>query len=264
MDFKKQDKVYVALLDILGFKELALNNNHEDLSEIYQIFCRAVKNGLQYIKVLEKEKNQQRAIINSITISDSIVLWTDSTEITDFYDLLILVRDLLFHGFFCGLPLRGTMTIGPLSSYYEKIDSKSQNYYATVFGSSIVEAYNLTDKQKWAGAIITDTAIKEYESKINRKVKPLSDPFSRYNNPRLYKLLTIDALIKRKFIRKWQVPLKEKPLQSYYTIDWVSTKKSKFTADYLKASFAKHNKLMEKSAGVIEKINNTINYCISL
>lgn len=264
MDFKKQDKVYVALLDILGFKELAHNNSHEDLSEIYQIFCRAVKNGLIDNKVTHKEHDFSYACINSITISDSIVLWTDNTEINDFYDLLVLVRDLIFHGFYCGLPLRGALTIGPISYYYEKIKSKSQNYYASVFGKSIVDAYELSDDQRWSGALITDEAIKEYEDKINRLVRPINDPFNRYNNQELYNLISINALIRRKFIRKCEVPSKQKLQKICYTIDWVNTKNPKFTEDSVKASFSKHNKLLKKSDSVNEIINNTINYCKSV
>lgn len=260
MEYTNLNRTYVALLDILGFKELASNNSHSDLIEIYRTFDRAIKNSLAGNNFTKNGPDLSKTKVNTMTISDSVILWTDNAEIDDFYMLLILVRDLLFHGFFCGLPFRGAIVIGPLSYNYSKLVSNSQNHLATIFGKSIIESYEISSNQDWAGVIISDDAVADYESKVNRVVRPLNDPFLYYEPQTLYKKISLKALIKRKLIRQWQVPQKNGDNRVFHTVDWTTTKRNKYTETEIKNCFSKYNKMLKDNDSVQKKIQNTIDY----
>ena len=94
------NKHYIAFLDILGFKDLIENNKLDDIIKLYEkfeptlLFSMALTN-------LEWRKNNldtselpgiDNMPLNSLMISDSILIWTDSDDGKEFLQLLNTVK----------------------------------------------------------------------------------------------------------------------------------------------------------------------------
>ena len=93
--------------------------------------------------------------------------------------------------------------VGPLTIKNEKALTATNNFQLTFLGKSVVEAYSICEKQNWSGCVITDTCIDIYRHELS-KILPLeSDP------SRLEKLVSIESLEKRFFIKKYLAPYKE-------------------------------------------------------
>jgi len=130
------ENTIVAFLDILGFKDLVNNNGHDKLIRVYQnLLLPIVQHSSTFgkYKVIKKEDGQSlavadssKAVISSLVISDSIVLWTPIASMKSFIDIAIVVRNLLVSGMYSGLPLRGAISIGPLSMINDTIEMNNE------------------------------------------------------------------------------------------------------------------------------------------
>ena len=122
----------VAFLDVLGFSDFVDNNDHSVLINIYNniftifttlgLACGQVKfvnnNGSGYATPDVSYMN-----VNSLIVSDSIILWTDNSSPKSFEDIVSCVRQTLSLSFVSGLPLRGSIVEGQFHV--------SRNYYRT-------------------------------------------------------------------------------------------------------------------------------------
>lgn len=141
-------KRFVAFLDILGFKDIVENREHTALIELIKTFKSAVdqSNSLH----LTKDLNDKVSLVNYITFSDSIVLYTDGMESYDFFRLVHAVKILIGCSLGGGTPLRGSIAHG---DFYA---DKTNNIFV---GKALVTAYQNEGKQQWAGAYICDQTI---------------------------------------------------------------------------------------------------------
>lgn len=111
---------YLALLDILGFQDLVDKNSHQDLSSIYDNHIRSAVDGcLCHGKVdmigARAQLRPSEVCLNSLMISDSVLLWTNDDTNASFEELVSVTRALLDSTFRSGLPMRGAISHGPLS-----------------------------------------------------------------------------------------------------------------------------------------------------
>lgn len=256
---KDIDKTYVGMLDILGFTELASNNDHQELKKIYEIFDRVVKQGLTLfqdkIESGEFLADESKIKINSLIISDSIILWTDNLKYHNFNNLLLTVRAILSESMRCGIPLRGSIVVGAISIKEERLPSKPDNLKLTCFGKSIVDAYVLGGKQNWSGCVITSEAIKEYENSIQK----FKDEQTKYTNERIDNALLLTSLERKFLVRKYLVPYKSDKLTEETVINWVNEFDPKWSESAIRNSFNKHNKTVDNWK-VETIIRNTISF----
>ena len=116
----KEKEVFFAFLDILGFKDLVNNNSNKDLIDLYsKIIDGSVENALSKGQINIDENgnanpNLDYASVNTLVISDSILLWTNHDHPWDFMDLILVVREVLYNSMKAGIPLRGAIAKGPL------------------------------------------------------------------------------------------------------------------------------------------------------
>lgn len=152
----KDSMKYVAFLDILGFKDLVLNNEHERLIELYEIvFADTVDVALANGKIIiKKEENKllytpdrSKILVNSIIVSDSVILWTDDCSVKSLIDILISTKYLLNHSFVMGFPLRGAMSKGDFSAFTRNNMLSKNNSINTYLGKALVSAYQLESEQ---------------------------------------------------------------------------------------------------------------------
>lgn len=157
-------KKYVGFLDILGFSDLVTNNSEEKLIQIYEeLLAPIVETGLS----LPESPRPSNFKINSLVISDSIVLWTDDSTEESFFKIITVMGMILFAGIATGIPLRGSITAGSLTRLSNKYESNTNNVTETVLGKGLVDAYLLEKTQQWSGCIISKSALEEFKSECD-------------------------------------------------------------------------------------------------
>jgi hypothetical protein len=241
-------KKYVAFLDILGFSDLVTHNPEEKLVQIYeQLLKPIVESSLSGFKSKRVETNDSSPPhlvtnpsdfkINSLVVSDSIILWTNDLTEESFLNIISVTSSILMAGIVTGIPLRGAITAGSLMRLSNKYKSNMDNVTDTVIGKGLVDAYLLEKTQQWSGGFISKSVFEELE-----------------NNQ-----IWIDAIIKAGFIQKYNVPLKGND-SNEYVLNWclLDEKWKKLSEEMIKESFEKWNKKLDSSAE--EKRNNTVKF----
>lgn len=225
------NNVYVAFLDILGFKDLVERNTHEELEIIYAQFFNSVKENDELFEALSKILQGHKGInttVQSIIISDSIVLWTKDDDINNFNMLVLAVRILIIKSFEIGIPLRGAITRGPL---HVSTENSIQ-----IFGKSLTSAYTTESHMELSGCMIEDECM-EY-------VLGICGENEIFNN-----ITSSNTII------QYLLPKKHGEVKNHYMINWVSPSPD----SYILESFSEHNKSINSWAVHI-KIKNTSDF----
>lgn len=244
-------KKYVAFLDVLGFKDLVSNNSDAKLREIYEKLLRPIVDvslsGMNAKKGFEEngcpkfiiEPSTFHKNINSLIVSDSVILWTPDTSIQSFIDITLTSCSMLMNGIVTGLPMRGAITAGNLTRLSHKYETNTDNVTETLFGKSLVDAYELEGSQQWSGCVVANSAIEEFKEQC------------------LEHDLSIDVLIKSGLIKEYDVPTKQ-GYSRQYILNWTIHDKNwgKLSEIMIRESFNKWNKTLNSSAE--EKRDNTV------
>ena len=124
------------------------NNSNKDLIDLYsKIIDGSVENALSKGQINIDENgnanpNLDYASVNTLVISDSILLWTNHDHPWDFMDLILVVREVLYNSMKAGIPLRGAIAKGPLvTQKHDKSKGIFLIHRFTVVGKALVEAY---------------------------------------------------------------------------------------------------------------------------
>lgn len=242
------NSTFIAFLDILGFKDIVDNNSHEDLIKIFEDIIE--KNYEFTISLLakatvkEKDKVEESYQINSMLVSDSLIFWTDNNSPMSLTYLILTVQQLLHYGIGKGIPLRGTITMGPLFFKKNTYNTNKENFSTILIGKGFTDAYTNESKQNWSGCIITKECVERFEKISSQKSG----------------VMQFDFFLKKKILIKYNVPYKDGLFKNEYAIDWVNFhKKDCFTEDKIRNSFSKHKKPVDKPE-VESKILNTIKF----
>lgn len=250
------EKKYIAFLDILGFKDLVENNTHERLYELYdkvfsQIIILSLSNGRA--KILDDGKTKTFHIetdtikVNCVTISDSIIIWTDDNSMTSFTYIVEVVRTLLNYIFKTGIPLRGAIVEGHLDKIGRTIISPKDTTQTTLIGAGLVKAYLKEGIQKWSGCILDESCVVAYNKEVEKYKTIVKD------------VLTIDFLLEKKFIIKYNVPCKNGVNKEELVINWTNLSNDNFSEENIINKFSEYNKSVDNE-NVKEIIKNTIDF----
>ncbi|HGJ66336.1 TPA: hypothetical protein ENS27_13310 [bacterium] len=237
------DKHLVAICDILGFKNLIMNNSVEDVAN----------NSLGYLKrslyhsITQEDipdnlptmtELKQNSKVGFAIFSDTILLYTKKDTDDDCQFLLETCGWLLFENVFNHST---RLRIG--ISYGETFINEEDNIY---IGKSIVEAYQLEKSQEWAGGALTKNA----EERIPEFVK----------TEFLYDKNTINGRIFNWYLTYYDVPLKGGFSERLLTIDW-----TRGIHHYLPFEWSKNHKEptedeIFKKPDIVSKWRNTKKY----
>jgi hypothetical protein len=228
------ENVYIALCDILGFKDLIMNNSFEHSSKIIQNFIKIIDYSA---KLRQRYTNEVNTVVNYNLFSDTIALWSNDDLLNSFVHLMRVTKTLFNLSMELGLPLRGAISSGNLNNYTYQYESDKSNIINAIFGTSLIKAYYLERDQKWSGCVI-DPELEKQENEL-----------------RMY----LQAKWMGKFFVRYNVPIEKKRIINLLTINWVDLDEDKFNIDIIRKSFSAHNKPVEKEE-VKEKIENTIIY----
>lgn len=238
---------FIAFLDILGFKELIENNDIHYVEKLYDKFEPSLLYSLALTNFRWRVNNLSnpglpdldKIPLNSLTISDSIIIWTDDSTAYSFVQLLNTVKYHLGLSFQYGVPLRGGITFGEFvvkSGSHNK--SKKQNEFITILGKPLTKAYLLENQAEWAGCIVDDSCIEFYD---NLESNADSEFLQQIN-----------------LLKRYKVPFKNGEIKDYYTIN-LTNFGNRLDRSLVRKAFSEHNKRVNNWS-VENKIRNTEKY----
>jgi hypothetical protein len=248
------DQVFLAFLDVLGFKDFVKNNDHGKVARVYDnLFSPnaelAASRGK--FKVVSHPDGGQRAIadlgqavVSSMVISDSIILWTKDGSMRSFIDIVAVTRSLLVLSIYAGLPLRGGIAMGALSFRSSASAAGLVQLQNTIVGAALVKAYSLESEQEWSGCAVDDECLDHCRRSYD-------------GQPDLSDLATIEYLIEKKLLVQYPIPFKNEIRKDATAIDWPNANKTRLAERTCRESFEMHGKRAD-GPGVREKIENTI------
>lgn len=156
-------EIYFAYFDLLGFKEFILNNNNDYIQQRMAHFFRDVEMSLVGNQT-KKHPNIpiadvadiDKAKINCINISDTVLYWTNDTSLESLNELFMV--SYLFNWRFnlFNFPVRGCLTKGSLNHAMGEMISRNSSVYAVQcpYGKVMVDAHTKAEAQNWAGTVI--------------------------------------------------------------------------------------------------------------
>jgi hypothetical protein len=219
-------RAFVALFDILGFKDLIKN---DDIEYIYNTSKR-LSNLRKGVRDMGRHMAAllRRKAISTLNYSDTFLLYTeDITNMNQreinivFLALLTSCKSLFIAANENGLPIRGAITVGDII-----VTGKM------VLGKSIVDAYELEQNQEWIGCTISKEAMFTI-SKEERKEHRIYKSIVRYKVP--CKNGTVKLLYAYNWTRSdtfangnYNILKKAK------SVDWSVERKHKNTVEFIK------------------------------
>jgi hypothetical protein len=137
---------YVALLDVLGFRELVRGDvDGERIDHYLQALRTAISN----------------TEVKSVVFSDSIVLTVESNTEEAFLSVARACSRSMGALLSRGIALRGAISFG-------KFLRRQVGDSVFIAGRAIIEAYEFEQAQNWAGIMVAPSAIKQLGSGINK------------------------------------------------------------------------------------------------
>lgn len=244
---------YVAFLDVLGFKELVEGSTHDHLHRLYSNAfvsnaAMSVSNGA--FKVVEGETGQiaipdfAKAKVSCLVVSDSVLLYSSDDSMTSFIDICAAVGKLMVSGFFTGLPMRGGISLGPISIFGGEVPGVEFGIHGLV-GLPLVRAYGEEAAYEWAGCTIEPLCIDHYRQQSEQFRTQVPD------------LATIEVLSARGMLTQYAAPLKKGTTVERWVIDWPNHNKSTVSTDTVRKAFGMHGKPID-APSVQQKIANTL------
>jgi hypothetical protein len=244
------DQSYVAMVDILGFGELVTNNSHEQLRRTFDnLFTHALHYGLSFGTNVDSPKggvqsDLAKARVNSLVISDSVILWTRDDSPNSFMDLTMTLRGFVSASFVFGFPLRGAVSRGPIEVTMGQNIASSVVIQTRVLGKSLVDAYRLEKKQDWSGCIFSHDVIEHYSS--NLVMQGFIFP-------------SIQLLIEQDILAEYDIPMKNGVSIKHIALNWTNAWRNELDRAEVEETFARFGKNIDGS-DVRSKIENTIKF----
>lgn len=163
---KRYEKAYVAMLDILGFKEFVTHADPETILSTFDKLTTIVTNRLTHTIKFDNKGNltvvqNEHQDFNYVIISDTILIWSENIDYNSFYTILYVVKHIMYHAFKLHIPLRGAIVVGSMALFDRREQTNKINVQASFVGKAIVSAYELGNSQDWSGCYITDECVQE-------------------------------------------------------------------------------------------------------
>lgn len=130
--WRNQVEKFVAFLDILGFKKMVHQRVLKEMAEIMDTFKDAIGVANNIPIPGAPSPVFTEPLVNFVTFSDSVVLYTDGVESHDFFRIVHVVKSLISCSLMYKTPLRGSISHG------EFYADKQNNIF---FGKALIDAY---------------------------------------------------------------------------------------------------------------------------
>lgn len=132
---------FVAYLDILGFSDLVMRENHDHIYDK----LRKISGDIGLLNYLHGPVAPPGAgKLRIITFSDSIFIFTNDQSRASFFSIIFAISKIVITGLENGIAIKGSLASGEIT-----IDT-SKNLF---FGTPIIDAYNLEKEVHYIGVV---------------------------------------------------------------------------------------------------------------
>jgi hypothetical protein len=238
---------YIALFDILGFKQTIFDTPLEELKKVLgDEFNELLDMTISFsIPDGRKDSNgnieRTREYCSYIRFSDTIIIFSDDETDICLGHILLAARKLIGFMIIKGLPVRGAITKGELY-----VDTNN----SLVLGEGLIRAYELEQIQEWSGAIVDPV-----------RIEVPDDLYEEYRSlPKFW-----EYIAQTKMLYQYKPPLKTNTciLERVWCIAWPL---ENMPINHLAELLTKSNPLTPESttkeltSDAKIKINNTIDF----
>jgi len=149
---------YVAYIDIMGFKDMVTNTQH---NEIYS----TMKKVNNKIKIIENVKwgGVNAKLVKTTTYSDSYMIYSKDSSYDSLYSIVCTIAGLSDTLFLEGIPHKGVLSFGEMTL---------DQYRSIYFGEPLINSYLLQDEIHFYGIVIHASADIEIYNASNGKAYP--------------------------------------------------------------------------------------------
>lgn len=194
----KTKNTYLAYFDILGWKKIVDKLSDKELDFLYeQILARtqlAFANGLK-LEGVSALPQFSESPVKAITVSDSIVFFTDDASENSLKQLLETVSKFASGASLCAY--RGCVVYGSVNTILNWAGNKEgeiAHSVSAIYGKALINAYEKAEAQEWVGTFIDDSVINH--AKENNFSEDTFKRFIEYDVP--FKDRKTNAIIKKK------------------------------------------------------------------
>ena len=184
-------------------------------------------------------------LTSCLIVSDSVILWTENASMLSFVNIFSTVGKILVSGFYSGLPMRGGIAEGELSTLSQAPSQTGKVSIQSVFGQALTHVYDIESKQEWSGCAISQICIDQYRSESAKYGENVSE------------LATLDYWESEKILVRYPVPMKHNQSEEMWVVNWAKFNRDWISADTVSSAFTKHNKETDNPT-VQAKIRNTL------
>lgn len=156
MEWKKKATRFILFVDILGFKDLVMRENHAQIIKKLTELTHA----LEYLEGEEGTNFLSKYVNNleidqtkSVTFSDSIIVFSKGCTATDAAKIIANASALLGYAMMHKIPVKGAISYGQITIDFEK---------SLFFGRPLIDAYLLHEELNMLSIIIDHNAEKRF------------------------------------------------------------------------------------------------------
>ena len=154
--WKVTDKRFVAILDVMGFKDMVARSSHEDVLNKLRELSRYT--------MATTMSDYGKGKLHIVIFSDSIIVFSKDDSAEAAYAFTFAVRFIMCNAIKVKLGIKGGMAFGKLT-----VDPVHQLY----FGQPLIDAYLLEEELQYYGVVLHHTA--------EEKILPLPNHYAKLN-----------------------------------------------------------------------------------
>lgn len=241
-------KKYIAYFDYLGFRQFIENNDLKEQKRGMSHRWRDIEQALSKEETIIAKSGAaiadlDKAKINCINFSDTVVFWTEDDSLESLREIMEVTYLFNWKTNVFFFPARGSLVHGEIEApKFEYLSNSKTSYNInSVYGKGLISAYEKAESQDWAGTVLDNSVLEQ--------IKKFSPEIDMYLDK-----MTIPYIIPyKKGIRK----------EKEYVFRLVEGTLNKDSLEYrrqtIRDNFENYNK-GPLDAGVLQKLNNTLEF----
>ena len=186
---------FVLFFDILGFKDMVQRNDHDFVLGKLNLLKNTIHDldGLHTLEESKRLKISEKQS-QSVTFSDSIIIFSKSNTVEDAYKIFSDAYIILLYALENDIPIKGALSYGKITVNFEK---------SLFFGQPIIDAYLLHENFQMLTVVLDHNFEKQYslvkkdnipthflvDYKVNLKTAKVTHKVFRPVAPRLAKAI---------------------------------------------------------------------------
>lgn len=182
-------ETYIAFFDILGFKEIVLNNDLKSLNQKFNNFFRETQISISTGKTVPVGNgiivpDLSKIKVNCIHISDSVIFWTQKQDLESFGHLIDVCKKFYQRSLQMEFPLRGAIVYGEMEFAPGIIKDGEENFFGnfSFIGKGLVNAYLKAESLHLSACLVDQSVLANIgEGQVYELIK--NESLFYYNTP---------------------------------------------------------------------------------